>query len=139
MTSLTWTYSSSHPLLGCGVDAERIDRFSVLSANDDHPMPFVFSAREVAHHRRLETPARGFCASFCCKEALRKALPEAYHFPECELLADDYNDWQDVRLSPQLRNTFHIDHARARIVEIDYGDFRECLVTVYVFGNLPDR
>jgi len=89
MISLTWNYNHHYKFASCGVDAERIDRFLSITRGSDFPMPFVFSAREAKYIQKLANPERGFCASFCCKEALFKALSASYNFPECEFFMDE--------------------------------------------------
>jgi phosphopantetheinyl transferase (holo-ACP synthase) len=45
----------------------------------------VFSRKEVEYIRTLPDQALGFCSSFCCKEAVFKALGSPFSFTECEL------------------------------------------------------
>ncbi len=59
----------------------------------------VFSAREVEYINRLADPAFGFCAAFCCKEAVFKALGQPINFVECELLYIPDQVIQQPRLS----------------------------------------
>jgi phosphopantetheinyl transferase (holo-ACP synthase) len=66
------------------VDAETIARFSRYADQDD-PLPMVFSRQEVKHIHTLPDPALGFCSSFSCKEAVFKALDAPFNFTECEL------------------------------------------------------
>jgi hypothetical protein len=81
--SLPWSFKTASPVRGCGIDAERISRFSSILASDRRPMPFVFSAQEIAFARAQQNPAESLCASFCCKEAFAKAIGRWYDFSQC--------------------------------------------------------
>jgi len=133
MTSLTWNYKSSYHLIACGIDAERVDRFIPYTAGDEHPMPFVFSEEEIRHCKKLDYPEKGFCAAFCSKEALFKALSRPYNFPECELFFCGDDAWQDLKLSTSMCNENRIHSAHARIQFFFYPSYMECLSAVYVF------
>jgi phosphopantetheinyl transferase (holo-ACP synthase) len=71
--------------LGIGLDAEQVSRFEKFAAGAS-PWRFVYSPREADHLATQPQVARAFCAAFCCKEALCKALGEAYAFPQFECL-----------------------------------------------------
>jgi phosphopantetheinyl transferase (holo-ACP synthase) len=136
MTSLTWNYETSHKLVACGIDTERVDRFSQYVTDDEYPMPFVFSREEVRHFRRLINPEKGFCAAFCSKEAFFKAVSSHYNFPECELFLSGDNVWQKIKLSSNICKEFKIDAAIARINFISYASYLECLAAVYLFKEI---
>ena len=85
-------------LIGCGIDGETIERFSNLSCQDN-PYPMVFSTSEINHIKTLAEQADGFCASFCCKEAVFKALGHPFNFTECELFYIPHKDLQHPQLS----------------------------------------
>ena len=108
----------SFSLLGCGVDAERVARFRKF-ADETCPMPMVFSEAEVAHNRTLANPEVGFCASFCCKEALCKALEHPFNFPECEFLYRDAPAPHGVTLAPALRNELGILDVQVTVLSND--------------------
>ena len=112
------------------MDAERVDRFAEL-AGQMAPWPLVFSADEAEHHRGLADPAAGLCASFCCKEALLKAVGQPYDLRECELLYDPIALRQSVRVSTELRREFDFDHAWARIIRV--ADV-ELVAALFLFG-----
>ena len=135
MISLTWNYNTPSNLIGCGIDGERVDRFNLYIANDERPMPFVFSGEEIKYFNQLSNPAKGFCSAFCCKEAFYKAVSGYYNFPECELLSCGDNPWQALKLSDALCIQFGIDLAMARIEFIQYQSYVECLAAVYVFKD----
>ena len=135
MISLTWNYKISRKLIACGIDAEQVERFAPYAASDEHPMPFVFSGDEIKHFKELANPVKGFCAAFCCKEALYKAISQHYNFPDCELFLSGNNAWQILKLSNQLCEELKIDTAIARINFIPYSSYMECLATVYVFKD----
>lgn len=133
MTSLTWNYNTSLNLIGCGIDAERIERFKPYNINDEHPMPFVFSGDEITYFDQLSDPVKGLCSAFCCKEALYKAISKDYNFPDCELFLSEDNYWHNLKLSDDLHNRYGINIAKARIEFIKYQSYVECLAAVYVF------
>lgn len=82
---LTFSFESNLKLIGCGVDGETRSRFSSHVGKLD-PLPMVFSKKEIEHINKLPDPALGFCAAFCCKEAVFKAIAKPMNFLECELL-----------------------------------------------------
>ena len=88
-----WTIDAPLRLAGCGVDAERADRFAAMVGESGHPFPFVFSWREIAFARANKQPAACLAASFCCKEAVLKALGEPYDFTQCVFLASPAADY----------------------------------------------
>ena len=61
------------PLLGAGIDAERIERFEKL-ASGGRVWRHVYSPRETGHLAAQPLAAHAFCAAFCAKEAVCKAL-----------------------------------------------------------------
>lgn len=85
MISLTWSYNPSARLIGCGVDCEGVDRFRRLLAYEGHPLPFVFTTREIAHAHADTDPATVLCLCFTAKEALFKAAGTPYNFTDCEV------------------------------------------------------
>lgn len=120
------------PLRGAGVDAERVERFAEL-AHGPRPWPLVFSAREAAHLMSLPDPAWGFCAAFCCKEALCKALGEPYPFPACEVLARPGQEEQELRVDPELRERHGIGAVVARVLVDHRADRGELVAAVCLF------
>jgi phosphopantetheinyl transferase (holo-ACP synthase) len=77
-------------LLGCGIDSEKSSRFLPAAKAGGHPFPFIFSLREIEHARCLGNPAQALCASFCSKEAVRKAIALPYNYPDCEAFFDEH-------------------------------------------------
>ena len=120
-------------LLGCGIDAERVQRFSKLPGRE-RPWPLVFTPREVAHARSLPEPAEALCAAFCCKEALFKALPRPFNFTDCELLFDPVRPDQAPRLSPALCRELAVSHASVHVLRPAPG---ELAAVACVFGESP--
>jgi phosphopantetheinyl transferase (holo-ACP synthase) len=125
------TFKTDKKLLGCGIDAELIHRFARWTEKKSAPPPFLFSENEIEHCRSLSDPAKGLCASFCCKEAVFKALMEPYNWNECELFWTQCTKEYKVHFSEQLCMEFKIEDASA-LVEI--RSTGECLVQVYIFG-----
>ena len=136
MTSLTWNYNTPSKLTGCGIDAERIERFDSFVSSVEYPMPFVFSGEEVKHFNQLPDPSKGFCAAFCSKEALFKAVSEHYNFSECELFLSGKHTWQTLKLGDALHKQFGIDFAKVRLEFFEFPSYKECLATVYLFENI---
>jgi phosphopantetheinyl transferase (holo-ACP synthase) len=134
MTSSTWTFRTSYPVRACGIDCEKIGRFAKWAGPaGDRPPAFVFSEGEIGYVRTLPDPSFGLCASFCCKEAVYKALGESYDFPECELLFDPARETSEVRLSNEVRSKFRIDEAVAMVRRNPLDD-GELIVVVYLCG-----
>lgn len=130
MTSSTWTFESPLRLIGCGVDAERPSRFEKLR-DVERPWHLVYSEREGRHVRTLADQALGYCAAFCCKEAVMKALEEAFPFPECEVFYEPDRGVK-VALSPRLARRSGV---RATEVRLSHPAPDELLAVVYLFGN----
>jgi phosphopantetheinyl transferase (holo-ACP synthase) len=130
MTSSTWTSESPLRLIGCGVDAERPARFEKLR-DAERPWHLVYSEREVAHVRGLRDQALGYCAAFCCKEAVVKALGESFPFPECEAFFEP-EQGVTLRLSPRLARKSGV---RASEVRLSRPAAEEIVAVVYLFGG----
>jgi phosphopantetheinyl transferase (holo-ACP synthase) len=126
---IRWENGGPGRLLACGVDAEQVSRFAKL-VGDPRPWPQIFSAREAAHAAGLGDPAAGLCASFCCKEALVKALESAFPYPECELLYQPGREEQELILSAGIRERHHITQARARLLAPREGELA-AVVSLY--------
>jgi hypothetical protein len=132
MTSSRWISSPPRRLRLCGVDAEKIERFSRLSRAKGHPMPFVFSAQEMYFCRSLPDPCVGLCASFCCKEAVFKALGRPYDMAQCRLLYRSGQALQPVHVGIALRDEFGLSEARALVRRGRTGS-GELVVAVYLY------
>ncbi len=118
-------------MVGCGVDGETISRFSSHVAQPA-PLPMVFSPQEVEHIKKLADPEIGFCAAFCCKEAVFKALGKPIDFVECELF---YNPEQSIHrpiLSFQRDTISEISDCTVRFFH-DRSD--ELVAVVHLFGS----
>jgi len=124
-TSSKWISEGPHALLGCGIDAERIERFRGA------PWDAVFCPSETRHARSLPDPAVGLCAAFCCKEALFKALRAPYNYPDCSLRLDPTAEHQQLEIAPALCEEHGIGRVEARVTFPVDG---ECLATVHIFG-----
>lgn len=120
-------------VLGCGVDAERIDRFQDCCGPDGDPWPLLFTEREVEHNQGLDDPALGFCASFCSKEAVLKAVGVPIDYQQCELLLYPNEEMQIMRLAPEFSDEHGIDGAMAQVMQpVGSG---ECVVAVCVYRS----
>ena len=128
---IRWREEGPGPLLACGLDAELIGRFAKL-AGSERPWPQIFSEREAAHAAGLADTPEGLCASFCCKEALLKALEETFPYPECELLYEPGRDVQELLLPAGMIERHRITFARARFLPCPAG---ELAVAVCLFGE----
>ncbi len=130
MTSSIWTFNLTGPLIGVGIDAESSGRFSGFGPND-HPLPLVFSEREALHCDGLPDAARGYCASFCAKEAFFKAVRVPMDPRACRLLWDPASEVQELELDPALAAETGVISAWARVSWAD----DECVVEVLVIGR----
>jgi 4'-phosphopantetheinyl transferase EntD len=122
-----WSYRTHNTLVACGIDSEQKNR---LLPWKNEPPPFIFSPKEIAYYANHPEPLTGLCFSFCCKEAVFKALKEPFNFIDCELFWDSVQPVQNVILTIQLKNQFHIKES------IAYTEIRgdeECVAAVYLF------
>ncbi len=120
------------PLAGVGIDAERVERFGKLGAGAV-PWRHVYSPREAAHLASLPEAALAFCAVFCIKEAVCKALGERYRFPECECLLAPGSPVQRLELSPGLAQRHGLGGGWSRLHE-EYPAVRgECVAEARLF------
>ena len=131
MTSSRWICSSSLPIKWFGIDAERVVRFERIAGEAGHPMPFVFSAREIYFQRSLPSPALGLCVSFCCKEAVFKALGTPFNFCDCELLYEPGSVSTPIHFQEHLKREQGIAEGVA-VVRTDCGPSSEVVVSVYL-------
>jgi phosphopantetheinyl transferase (holo-ACP synthase) len=124
-------------LAGVGVDAERVERFAKLAAGGSR-WRHVFSLGEAEHLSSLPHPALAYCAAFCCKEAVLKALGERYPFTECECRFAPGSLEPAIALSPALLGRYGLAAAHARF----HGGFPtergECVLEVHVFRGSAD-
>src|SRR5512138_994962 len=127
---IRWEDGDSGSPRACGVDGEQVRRFAKLVGVRD-PWPQIFSAREAAHAAAAPDPAAALCASFCCKEALVKALEAAYPYRECELFLEGGQEEQDLVLSPGIRESHRVLRARARVFSAREG---ELVAVVCLYG-----
>lgn len=116
---------------GIGLDAEQVSRFEKFAAGE-RPWRLVYSAREAEHLAAQPQAAEAFCAAFCCKEALYKALGEFYSFPEFECLYRAGAPEQEYVLAPGLKERLGIGEVRVRIDGQFLGARGEFLVEVYL-------
>lgn len=123
---------------GIGLDAEQVTRFDKLAAGDK-PWRHVYSAREAEHLAAQPQAAQAFCAAFCCKEALCKALGESYSFPEFECLYRSGATEQEFVLAPGLRERHGIEEVRVSIATQFLGERGEFVVEVYLVSRLAPR
>ncbi len=123
---------------GIGLDAEQVARFEKLAAGDK-PWRHVYSAREAEHLAAQPQAAQAFCAAFCCKEALCKALGQAYSFPQFECLYRSGAPEQEFVLAPELKDRHGIDELRVRIDARFLDERGEFVVEVYLIRGPAPR
>jgi phosphopantetheinyl transferase (holo-ACP synthase) len=118
------------PRPGIGLDAEQVARFDKLAAGVT-PWRFVYSEGEARHLAAQPHAARAFCAAFCCKEALCKALGEAYSFPqlECRYVAGARTP--QLVVGPQLRER-GVRELRVSVDERFLAERGELVAEVYL-------
>jgi phosphopantetheinyl transferase (holo-ACP synthase) len=122
------------PVIGCGVDAERVERFRAQTEpGSPSPWPLLFTDREVAHALALPDPALGLCAAFCVKEAVVKALGVPIDYRDCELLFSPPGGVQGIYLNPEFIEEHGISRGVARIMY--RGEARECVAAVTIHGR----
>jgi phosphopantetheine--protein transferase-like protein len=129
-----WSFETSRSVLACGIDAEKISRFTKLIQNSHNPMPLVFTDKEVAHTRTLDNQAAALGAAFCCKEAVLKAIGQPYNLTDCELYIDFEKERQYVLLADELRKTHGIVESFA-LVDHDPMENEELSVIVLLLGE----
>jgi len=127
---LTSNFESPLPLIGCGIDAESVDRFRRYDLRDN-PLPMVFSSDEISHIRSLSDRALGLCASFCCKEALFKALGKPYTFNQCHLFYEPHTDLHHPTLSLTTDQLPEIGDCTIRFLHPRPG---ELVAVAHLFG-----
>ena len=101
-------------------------------AAEERPLPLVFTEREVRHARTLPDPAAALCACLACKEAVLKALGEAYNFVDCEFFPDMSEGLRPIELADGLRRDRSIGDARA-MLRLDQAGCGELIVVAYLF------
>jgi phosphopantetheinyl transferase (holo-ACP synthase) len=100
--------------------------------DQNDPLPMVFSRKEVVHIRTLPDKALGFCSSFCCKEAVFKALGVPFNFTECELFFIPGQQLQRPVLSFSQQNALLVSDCTAGFFSPQTG---EQVVVVHLFGR----
>lgn len=113
------------------MDAETIARFSRYT-DQNGPLPMVFSRKEVQYIRNLPDKALALCSSFCCKEAVFKALGSPFNFTECELFYIPGLSLQRPVLSLSQQRDVLITDCTAKFLSIRAG---EQVVMVHLFGR----
>lgn len=133
MTSLTWCFNSGLCLLGCGVDSEKIQRFSRILKDEFPQFPLVFSKKEIQYILDSSDPAKTMCACFCLKEAVFKALKEPYNFNKCELFPDLDKKFNDFHLPPSLCGKYHVKSSFC-VINQPVENREEMVVVAYLLG-----
>jgi len=118
-------------LAGVGIDAERIERFARLAAGAPR-WRHVFSPGEAEHLAAQPRAEIAFCAAFCCKEALLKALGERYPFTECECRFQPGSVEPGIALSTALQERFALAGARVRFHGRFPDERGECVVEAHL-------
>jgi len=132
--SLTWSFNETLALLACGIDSERIGRFTTWASGKDSAPGWIFSEAEQKHFAALAEPAHGCCASFCCKEALLKALGEPFDYAACELFYHPGDRVHEIRLDRELAARHGVGKSIA-VTLINALDEEEMIVVAYLFGR----
>lgn len=132
--SLTWSFEETKRLLACGIDSERIERFRAWASGTDEAPGWIFSEGERKHFAALAEPARGCCASFCCKEALVKALGEPFDYTACELFYNPEERVHEIRLDRELAAKYGVGKSIA-VALTSALDEEEMIVVAYLFEN----
>jgi len=121
-------------LAGVGIDAERIERFAKLAAGAPR-WRHVYSQAEADHLASLDRAQLRFCAAFCCKEAVLKALGERYPFTECECGFQPGSFEPAIVLSPALLGRYALAGARVRFHERFPEERAECVLEVHLIRD----
>lgn len=121
-------------LAGVGVDAERIERFEKLAAGAPR-WRHVYAQDEAEHLSSLDQAALRFCAAFCCKEAVLKALGGRYPFTECECRFQPGSLEPAIALSPALREQHDLAAVHARFHGRFPGERGECVLEVHLLRD----
>lgn len=125
------------PRLSIGVDAEQVARFDKFAAGEK-PWRHVYSPREAEHLAAQPQAAQAFCFAFCSKEALCKALGEAYNFREFECLYRPGVPEQQFLIAPGLCERQAIGRMTVRFDARFLQERGECLVEVHLLrGRAP--
>jgi phosphopantetheinyl transferase (holo-ACP synthase) len=132
--SLTWSFEETLTLLACGIDSERIGRFRDWTSGADAAPAWIFSGAEREHFLALAEPSRGCCASFCCKEAVLKALGEPFDYRACELLYHPGDRVQEIRLDRELAARHGVGRSTA-VILVNALDEEEMIVAAYLFAG----
>ena len=125
------SFKTSATLLGCGIDSEQIERFARLELEGTEPPSLIYSRNEIDHCLNLPDSFIGFCAAFCCKEALFKALKEPYDFTCCELLWVPSQKQFQCNLAEKLSKQYKIKNNR---VNVEITSDNDCVVSLYLLG-----
>ncbi len=131
ITSSMLSFNTNKKLLACGIDSEHIERFTRLCTGEKALSPLIFSPKEIEHCFSLDNPSIGFCASFCCKEAMYKACKQPINFNTCELFWTPSKEKYHVTLP----NDFYLEHKiQEAIAQVETSSAKECIVTVFLLG-----
>ncbi len=121
------SFDLAAPLLGAGLDAERVERFQRVAASPAG-WEFAFAPSELSEALRQPDPARALCAAFCCKEALFKCLRQPFNYPECVLHYRSGQRDYELGLSGRLGEDLRLAQAHAAVWPEDDG--REMVAVV---------
>lgn len=129
--SSQWIFSSKRKIFGCGIDSERIDRFADVEKSGEWSFPFVFSRREYTELQLLSNPRAGFCASFCCKEAVHKAVGEYFNYTQCVLRYQPGRRIAPIEFGKEFIEAYTVSHGIAEIMPLP--SVGEITVSVVLF------
>ncbi len=127
-----WNFEcSAKTLTGCGIDAERIERFEEWADPDSEKPPFIFSEEELAAVQGKSDPTLYLCVCFCAKEALFKALGFAYNYAECTAAFNTLQEPFALRIPGEIASRQSI----RQVIAHAFIDKNECIVTVHLLGR----
>lgn len=125
----TLNFNSAKPLIGCGIDIEKIDRFKNWA---EDPPPFIYSPEEIKRCDSLSSIKKlnYLCAIFTIKESLFKALNKPYNFNEVTVPVIEF----DKILKITLNNFFCEEYKISYVNYLLKMHLMSMIITeVYVF------
>jgi phosphopantetheinyl transferase (holo-ACP synthase) len=129
--SSTWTFDPGARLVGCGIDAERIERFCQWTKPDAERPAYIYNQDEFNWCRSRPDPALALCASFCCKEALFKAIGAPYNYTGCSARYD----WSQDKCVIDIAEEILAEHGFSRAVARIFVDCDHCIAAVHPLSD----
>lgn len=131
ITSSVLKFETNATLIACGIDSEHIIRFSKYGYEEGRPSPFIYSQKEIDYYMSSDDPITGLCVAFCCKEAVYKALKQAYNFDTCQIYWEKSISTYTFHLANSMCDRFEVLEQYALV---DISPEGECIVVVYLLG-----